>query len=46
MGTVYFIKFLVLDQMKFHLHVLLWSSMYVLFPVVVGKIEHIRAIWQ
>ena len=28
---------LVLDHMKFKLHSFLWSSIYVLFPVTVGK---------
>ena len=44
MAPVYFIKFLVLDHLKFHLHSFLWSSINVLFPVMVGKNEHIPAI--
>ena len=47
MAPVYFIKFLVLDDMKFHLHIFL-CSIYMLFPVMVSKNEHniIPAIWQ
>ena len=40
MAPVYFIKLIVLDHLKFHLH----SSINVLFPVMVGKYEHIPAI--